>query len=173
MGVARVTWSTNAVYTEWIFDAETVLDGICEDLSDVTYDPVTGHLLLLSDESEKLVECTLDGQVIRELSTPGYQVEGVYLAPDRSTLHVVGEPMEYSRYKLQPAGKQGPEGTPMTAYLELSWPVTNALSVDYTISSTNATSGEDYSPTTGRVVFAAGQTNCTSAIIQIPYDGTG
>jgi hypothetical protein len=81
--------------------------------------------------------------------------------------------MEYYRYKLQPAGKQGPEGTPITAYLELSWPVTNSLYVDYTISSTNATPGADYTPTTGGIVFAAGQTNGASAVIQIPYDGTG
>jgi uncharacterized protein YjiK len=173
MGVARVTWTTNEVYTQWLFDAQSVLTGICTDLSDVTYDSVTGHLLLLSDESEKLVECTLNGQVIRELNTPGNQVEGVYLASDRSTLHVVGEPMEYYRYKLQPAGKQGPEGTPITAYLELSWPVTNSLYVDYTISSTNATPGADYTPTTGGVVFAAGQTHGTSAVIQIPYDMQG
>ncbi|MBL7116029.1 MAG: SdiA-regulated domain-containing protein [Kiritimatiellae bacterium] len=173
MGVARVTWTTNEVYTQWLFDAQSVLTGICTDLSDVTYDPVTGHLLLLSEESEKVVECTLDGQVIRELSTPGEQVEGVYLTPDRSTLHVVGEKVEYYRYELQPLTAQGPEGTPLTAHLELSWPVTNALYVDYSISSTNATPGDDYSPVTGRVTFAAEQTNSTSAPIQIPYDGTG
>jgi uncharacterized protein YjiK len=70
------------------------------DLSSVAYDAVTGHLLILSDESKCLVECTLEGEEISRLSLMSGdagltvtvpQPEGVALDAKRN-LYICSEP---------------------------------------------------------------------------------
>jgi uncharacterized protein YjiK len=72
------------------------------DLSSITYDPRSGHLLVLSHESRTIVECTLDGtEVARLLLTAGSagldrdipQPEGIAL-DDAGRMYICGEPSE-------------------------------------------------------------------------------
>ena len=55
MAVYRVT-TNGGVSTIEIFDAEKVFrdSGLCDDMSDVTYDPFSGHLFILSDMGESV-----------------------------------------------------------------------------------------------------------------------
>lgn len=71
-----------------------------EDLSGVCFDPRTGNLLLLSDESRLVVECTLDGKEVGRLSLAAGsagldhdvgQPEGIAL-DDQGRLYIANEP---------------------------------------------------------------------------------
>ncbi len=71
-----------------------------DDLSGICFDPKSGHLLILSDESKCVVEATLDGKEISRLSLKGgsaglsdtiKQPEGITL-DDRGNLYVCSEP---------------------------------------------------------------------------------
>lgn len=71
------------------------------DISDAAgccYDEKSGHLLIVSDESACVVECTLDGEEVSRLELMAPQAEGVTLAPD-GTLYVVSEPNLLYVYK--------------------------------------------------------------------------
>lgn len=83
-----------------------VVDGLLSDLSSLTTDPATGHLLVLSDESALLVELAADGRWLGALPLwPGFgglsrrvpQAEGLALGPDRS-LYIVSEPNLFYRF---------------------------------------------------------------------------
>lgn len=85
------------------------------DLSSVEIDPDSGHLLLLSDESQRLIETTDTGQVVSFLPLKsGFaglqrdipQAEGVTL-DDQGRLFVVSEPNLFYRF-ARPAGSQQP-----------------------------------------------------------------
>jgi uncharacterized protein YjiK len=63
------------------------------DLSDIGFDPSTGHLLILSHESATLVECTVDGREVGRLKVALSQAEGVTL-DGKGNLVICGEPGE-------------------------------------------------------------------------------
>lgn len=72
----------------------------CSDVSAIARDPRSGNLLILSDESKVIVECTPDGGEVARLSlaagsaglaAPLKQPEGLALADD-GTLYVCSEP---------------------------------------------------------------------------------
>lgn len=89
---------------EIIFDAPTKLGatGLATDLADVFYDVHSRHLFLLSQESERIIEIDLSGNVFRTSTVPApmTQPEGLTFSPDRSTMWVVGEPNEMRRFTL-------------------------------------------------------------------------
>ena len=78
------------------------------DLSSVDVNVLNGHLLLLSDESQRIVELNQDGAVVNQVelrSMPGSndgvpQAEGLALGPD-GTLYMISEPNLF--YRLRPA----------------------------------------------------------------------
>ncbi|MAG66372.1 SdiA-regulated domain-containing protein [Pseudomonas abyssi] len=85
--------------TAWIDDA-----GVSSDLSAITVEPRSGHLVLLSDESRLLFELGPQGQLLSQrslgrgvgLQEPMPQPEGVIL-DDRGELFVVSEPNLFYR----------------------------------------------------------------------------
>lgn len=86
-----------AITQPW--NAEDRANGM-DDLSGLCYDVQTGHLLVLSDESACVVECTLDGREVARLSlkkgsaglgSPIAQPEGIALDGQRR-LYIVSEP---------------------------------------------------------------------------------
>ena len=50
------------------WNAEEKADWQLDDLSDLHFDPASGHLLVLSDKSRAVVECTPDGKMVARLS---------------------------------------------------------------------------------------------------------
>lgn len=75
--------------------------GELDDLSSIEIDPVTQHLLLLSDESQRVVELTGDGVALGDLRLDrgGWQAprpEGIAI-DSAGTLYVVSEPNEFYR----------------------------------------------------------------------------
>lgn len=91
---------------EWIDDKQ-----MARDLSSVEVDPNTGHLLLLSDESEMLIELDRRGQLVSYLSLldslPGLKKdiahpEGVAL-DQAGNLYLVSEPNLFYRFSRQTA----------------------------------------------------------------------
>lgn len=83
-------------------------NNIGTDLSSVDVNAANGHLLLLSDESQRIVELDQAGAVINQVelrNMPGSndgvpQAEGLALAPD-GTLYMISEPNLF--YRLRPA----------------------------------------------------------------------
>ncbi len=85
------------ITTPWDID-KTALG--MTDLAGVCYDPGTGHLLILSDESKCVVECTTDGQLISRLSLKAgnsglkatlRQPEGITV-DNKGNLYICSEP---------------------------------------------------------------------------------
>ncbi|PWK82121.1 uncharacterized protein YjiK [Fulvimonas soli] len=80
-----------------------------DDLSSVEFDPRSGHLLLLSDEGQRVMEVTRDGVAVsqrlldgsRTGEPPLAQAEGAAI-DGHGTLYVVSEPDRF--YRLRPAG---------------------------------------------------------------------
>ncbi len=81
------------------WDAERDELGL-RDLSGLYYDAVSGHLLIVSDESQQLVECTTGGREVSRLDLSGGsaglrdsvpQAEGVAM-DGRGRLYVISEP---------------------------------------------------------------------------------
>ncbi len=70
------------------------------DISDIAYDLATDTILLLSDESDKVVRVSRAGTLIEQLATPGFQPEGLAIHPAGTELYVSGENAEYYRYAL-------------------------------------------------------------------------
>lgn len=78
------------------------------DLSSVDVNPANGHLLLLSDESQSIVELDTSGAMVGSMEMQNLpngdgrvpQAEGMALGPD-GTLYVVSEPNLFYRMKLQ------------------------------------------------------------------------
>ncbi len=104
IAVYRVTdlGGTNSL-TEVLFDAPARLGALCIDLSDIEYDVVTDRLLILSDESQVVVETDLDGNVLGTLPVPLNQPEGLSLSVSRRELYAIGEPNHYMRWESRPA----------------------------------------------------------------------
>ena len=92
----------------WTFEAKGIRLG---DVSGLHFHPGTGHLLVLSEESRCVIECTLDGKEIGRLAVPHVpKAEGVTM-DEKGTLYVVGEPnilLVFRRPRAQ-STKKGPE----------------------------------------------------------------
>jgi hypothetical protein len=170
MAVYRV-YSSNGTYrSETLFNAQTVFNGLCTDLSDVYYEPERGHLWILSQEGNRIFECDLSGRVIDTLPVPGAnQPEGLTLTPDRQTLYVVGEPNEYFRYTRRPDHVVCAEGSNLDFTAVLSWPWTNTVTMEWNGFDSQATPWRDFTPATGLVSFAAGATSALLHVL-VPID---
>lgn len=84
------------VRTLWEFGEATVA---IDDAAGCHYDPRTGHLLVVSDESACVVECTLEGREVGRLAVAGVpKAEGVTLDAD-GALYVVSEPNLFMVYR--------------------------------------------------------------------------
>ncbi|MEX2188133.1 MAG: SdiA-regulated domain-containing protein [Pirellulales bacterium] len=78
------------------------LTGLGTDVADVHFDPTTRNLFILSQESRRVIEVTLAGEVLGYRDLTGTQIEGVAFTPDRKTMFVVGESREFFRYESSP-----------------------------------------------------------------------
>ncbi len=80
------------------FDAETQFYGVTEDLSSITYDYRTNRVLIVSDESQKIIDVDpVDGTIYGELELDGMeQAEGICFLNDNYDLLIVGEPNYYT-----------------------------------------------------------------------------
>ncbi len=77
---------------------------VATDVSDMTLDRATRTLLLLSDESNKIIRINRSGTVLETLPIQDFnQPEGIALSPDRQKLFVVGEARQFARYELPAA----------------------------------------------------------------------
>jgi uncharacterized protein YjiK len=104
------TWQGMAVYEVFrsgvarpLFDAPAILGatGICTDLADLFYEPRSKHLFLLSQESNKVIECDLAGTVLAILAISGMtQPEGIGFSWDCRTMWITGEPNQFRRFEL-------------------------------------------------------------------------
>lgn len=158
MAIYRAQLTATGLVTSILFDVTNKFAGLCTDLSDVTYDPRTGHLLVLSQESRKIIECDLQGNVLVTAPMDFASPEGIVLAADGQMLHVVGEPNEYCRYSLGPRSTNVQEGSTIRFDLCLSEAVSTGT-VDYVLSSGGATADVDYEPASGTVSFTNGATS--------------
>jgi len=61
------------------------------DLSGIHFDPATGHLYVLSHESQAVVECSTDGKVVSRLHVEMGKAEGITVTAD-GALYICGEP---------------------------------------------------------------------------------
>jgi len=169
VGIYRVRGTGSNTVTEILFDAKQVFEGLATDFSDITYDPYSGRLFILSDEAARVFECDLAGRIVASLPLTATQPEGIVLSPDGASMHIAGEPNEVFRYRLS-AEHSGPEGVEVHLPVALTRPATGIVSVAYSISSDSAEPGVDYAPETGLVTFAAGST--TGAVsLSILNDG--
>jgi uncharacterized protein YjiK len=83
------------------------------DLSSLQFDPRTGHLLVVSDESRLILALGRDGQPVGSLSLAAGaaglqrqvpQAEGIAMDAD-GALYIVSEPNLFYRFEPQPAGQ--------------------------------------------------------------------
>ena len=87
-----------AAKVEDAFDAEAALAGHATDLAGVHYLPATGNLVLLSQESSRLLLVTPAGAVLESIAIGGTQPEGVAFTADLRSFFVASEPNELLRY---------------------------------------------------------------------------
>ena len=82
------------------FDAEIEFSGIMNDLSSIVFDYRTNRVLILSDESNKIIDVDpLNGLVIGEMNLNGMQQpEGICFLNYNYDLLIVGEPNYYTIY---------------------------------------------------------------------------
>lgn len=104
MGVYEIVGSTGLARE--LFNAGTVLGatGVCTDLAAMHFDPISKHLFLLSEESDKVIECDVSGTVFgtRQLSVEATmtQPEGITFSRDGRTVWLCGEPNEWRRFEM-------------------------------------------------------------------------
>lgn len=78
------------------------------DLSGVYFDNSPGgHLYILSDESNRVVEVGLDGTVHAQLTVAGTQPEGITFTPDGLNMFILGEQRELYHYQASPVPEPG------------------------------------------------------------------
>lgn len=72
------------------FDAEQAFAGVVTDIAGMVYDPRTGHLIIVSQESRKAIQVNPDtGEIISQLSLSGApQFEGVTIGPNGELVFV-------------------------------------------------------------------------------------
>jgi uncharacterized protein YjiK len=93
-----------AITHPWDIDADSL--GL-RDLSGIWHDSKTGHLLILSHESRRVVECTVAGEEVDALELPSIpQAEGIAM-DKRGTLYICSEPDRLYIYTR----KRSSEGT--------------------------------------------------------------
>ena len=82
------------------FDAEIVFSGIMNDLSSIVFDYRTNRVLIVSDESHKIVDVDpSNGLVLGEMNLSGMeQPEGICFLNYNYDLLIVGEPNYYTIY---------------------------------------------------------------------------
>lgn len=81
------------------FDAPALLSHAITDIASCYYDARTGRLLMLSEESERVLDVELDGAVVHALEVPELsKPEGLTLGAS-AELVVVGEPNGYQVYE--------------------------------------------------------------------------
>jgi len=164
MQVCRITTNGTGSTTA-LFDAGQVLNGVCTDLADLFYDRYSRHLFLLSQESEKVIECDLAGGIIAQFSIGMFtQPEGICLTPDGHGMCVVGEPNEFVRFERQPISSITPENTVTNIPVVLSWPAATNASVDFAVTSSTAIANQDYLATNGTLNFMNGATQGTISV---------
>ena len=98
MRVLRVDMASGAVSDA--FNAQAVLGPLVSDLAGICFVQGTRTLLILSQESKKVVQVTPGGQLVGvplEVPTP-HQPEGIALSQDESSLYVISEPNELYVY---------------------------------------------------------------------------
>lgn len=165
MAVFRVTTNGGVVVSEELFDAGAVFEGICTDLSDLFHDPVSGHLLILSDEGNVLMECELDGTILTVLPVAGTQPEGIAVSDAGTEVYICGEPNEYYRYTVGPLRADAAEGTAIDLPVDLNTAPTGSVSVGYTISSDVALPALDFGlPVSGTLTFGP---DCLCATVTV------
>jgi hypothetical protein len=169
MGVYRILIEQSNAVLDVLFDAEQVFDGLATDLSDISIDPVTGNLLILSDESNRLFECTLDGRILSMIDIPAPQPEGVFLTANRRQIYVASEPNELYRYDLLPPQLDVAEGTNINLNIALSYPADTPVLVSLGAMDMTAQAGLDYLMPTNPIVFSANQV-CTNFVLDILAD---
>jgi len=77
----------------------TVVGTGVTDLGGIYFDESPGgHLYLLSQESNKIVEVKLDGTLVATMNVPGTQVEGIAFSPNGLDLYVIGEQRDFYHY---------------------------------------------------------------------------
>jgi len=82
------------------FDAEIEFSGIISDLSSIAFDYRTNRVLIVSDESQKIIDVNpSNGMVLGEIILSGMeQPEGLCFINDNHDLLIVGEPNYYTIY---------------------------------------------------------------------------
>lgn len=162
IAVYRVRRDSGGAYrTDVLFDAPRRLGALCSDLSDLFYDPFRGRLMILSDESNRLVECDLAGRVNGTLSVLAAQPEGVAIDGSGHDLHIIGEPRAHYRYALKPPTLRGCEGTNLAIAVQLTAPWTQTVSAACFATSALAVAGEDYIAPSPSVQLPPGATRVT------------
>lgn len=152
-GIYRITDNGSNVVTE-LFPADRV-STLCEDLSDVFYDATSDHLFILSDISQLIVECTLDGTVVGTRATSLSQAEGVTLSTARDELFVIGEPRQFERFTAH--WLEVPEGDTRALALRLSEATAPAVTAAVTVvAEPGAVAQVDYTPPDATARFTNG-----------------
>ncbi len=166
MTIYSVSGTVGSVATEVMIDAETLFPSVCSDLSDLYYDQYLDHLFVLSDESNCVIECEINGTIIGVLPVLGGQPEGITITGDGNNMYIISEPNEYFRYSLAKPSASGIEGTTGTLNVAMFSASASTVTVEFVVSSTNAVLGDDYTftPTNCTLTFAPGSTSETISI---------
>ncbi|GMH72655.1 hypothetical protein TL16_g05972 [Triparma laevis f. inornata] len=100
--VLTIDSNTQKAHASELFDAEAILAPAgMEDLAGVHYDVNTKNLLILSEDSRKVVRTNLTGEILDVFDVPeGIQLEGIAANSDMSQLYFVGEPAEIFIYSF-------------------------------------------------------------------------
>jgi uncharacterized protein YjiK len=97
---ADVSYDDGSLVVTEAFDADTELAALAGDLASCMFDARTGRLLLLSQQSERVLDVAPDGAVFGVLEVVGAGLskpEGVTLTFDGDMI-IVGEPDQWARY---------------------------------------------------------------------------
>ena len=98
---ADVSYEDGSLVVTTAFDAKKLLADHATDLSSCMFDTRTGRLLLLSQESDVVLDVTTDGTVLGTLDideTGMSKPEGLTLMDDGDMI-VAGEPNQWVRYE--------------------------------------------------------------------------
>ncbi|MFH1467114.1 MAG: SdiA-regulated domain-containing protein [Pseudomonadota bacterium] len=100
---ADASYEDGSLAVSVAFDAETLLAEHAGDLASCLFDPRTGRLLILSEQSDAVLDVDPDGAVhgVLDITDTGLsKPEGITLT-DRGDLLIVGEPNQWARYAYE------------------------------------------------------------------------